>query len=314
MKPSTEGLEGDCPGGSDQAGKASSCTGCPGQTLCASEAASLSTVDEALCLRMGAIRKKVLVLSGKGGVGKSSVAVQMASRLARQGFRTGLLDVDLCGPSVAQMLGVGGSSVVQTPYGWQPVKPDGHEGRLSVMSVALLLGSRDAPVIWRGPRKDAMIHSMLKETFWSKLDILIIDTPPGSSDEHLSVLNALRSQVDGAILVTTPQQVSLTMVKRELTFCRKLGVPVLGLVENMAGYQCPCCQEIWDLLGSGGQATRELAEFLKLDLMGRIPVDERMGAAGESGIPLIVDGGGPASDAIEKICTSLADKVELNND
>jgi Mrp family chromosome partitioning ATPase len=176
----------DCPGSTADAGTAPSCEGCPGKSLCASEFGSQATVtDAALALRMGAIRYKIAVLSGKGGVGKSTVAVALATRLVREGARVGLLDLDICGPSVAQMLGVGGRDVLQTAYGWQPVKPDGFDSRLSVMSVAFLLASRDAPVIWRGPRKDAMIISMLRDTFWSKLDYLIIDTPPGTNDEHL---------------------------------------------------------------------------------------------------------------------------------
>lgn len=211
-----EPLATDCPGTAGEAGKAAACAGCPGKAVCAAEAPPVA-VDPAMALRMGAIRHKVLVLSGKGGVGKSSVACGLASQLALQGARVGLLDLDLCGPSVAHMMGVGDGEVLQTPYGWQPLRPRGYSERLAVMSIAMLLRSRDAPVIWRGPRKDAMIVSMLRDTFWSKLDFLIVDTPPGTSDEHLSVLSALR-QVDGAVVVTTPQQVALSTVGRELTF------------------------------------------------------------------------------------------------
>jgi Mrp family chromosome partitioning ATPase len=157
----------DCPAGTNEAGVASGCAGCDGQAVCSSSREK--DVDEKLQLRMQAVRHKILVLSGKGGVGKSTIAVQLACELARSGRRVGLLDLDLCGPSLAQMLGLNGAQVVNSQAGWMPVKPDGFDGRLSVMSISLLLGSLDSAVIWRGPRKHSTILSFLRDVYWSKV-------------------------------------------------------------------------------------------------------------------------------------------------
>lgn len=227
------------------------------------------------------MRHVILVLSGKGGVGKSTVAVQLALGLMHAGKRVGLLDVDLCGPSVPKMFGVEGSDVHQCSEGWLPVYVD-KEQRLGVMSIGFLTEGRDDAIVWRGPKKNAMIKQFLSDVMWRDLDYLIIDTPPGTSDEHITVIENLKAyNPDGALLVTTPQGVSVGDVRRELTFCRKTGVPVLGIVENMSGFACPCCGEVTNVFSKGGGEA--LAKQAHVPFLGCIPLDPQLGEAMEEG-------------------------------
>ena len=186
------------------------------------------------------VKHKILVLSGKGGVGKSTVASQMALTLASQGHSVGLLDVDICGPSVPRMMGLTSSEVHQSGSGWTPIHvstlPDDCDGELLVMSVGFMLPNADDAVIWRGPRKNGLIKQFLTDVDWGNLDYLIVDTPPGTSDEHLSIIQYLRGAgIDGAVVVSTPQEVCMADVRKELNFCKKTKVDVIGVVENMAG-------------------------------------------------------------------------------
>lgn len=223
---------------SEQAGKVSGCAGCPNQAKCASGEAK--AVDPALAQvqdKMSGVKHKILVLSGKGGVGKSTFSSQLAFTLALQGFQVGLLDVDICGPSIPRMTGLVGMEVHQSASGWSPVYV---EENLAVMSIGFMLPTSDDAVIWRGPRKNGLIKQFLTDVVWNDLDYLIIDTPPGTSDEHISLVQLLKtSTVDGAIVVTTPQEVSMADVRKELNFCRKTSLPVLGVVENMHSIRVP---------------------------------------------------------------------------
>jgi len=251
-----------CPGPSSaDAGKASPCATCPNRTACAdgSLKAALSADAAAVAANLANVRHVVLVLSGKGGVGKSTVSAQMALHLARRGFDVGLLDVDICGPSVPRMLGVESGSVLMTASGWEPVAAAVHEtsgdggsdnadadmgdgvGSLVVMSSGFLLPEKDEAVVWRGPRKNGLIKQFLKDVAWGELDFLIIDTPPGTSDEHISLAQLLPHgrSADGAVVVSTPQEVALADVRKELSFCNKVSVPVLGVVENMSRLVAP---------------------------------------------------------------------------
>jgi len=192
----------------------------------------------------------ILVLSGKGGVGKSTVSTQISQALSSRGYGVGLLDVDICGPSIPRMCGVVGRTVHQSQNGWEPVYANPN---LAVMSISFLLEEGDAAVVWRGPRKNGLIKQFLTETAWGDggLDYLIVDTPPGTSDEHISIVqylnearptvreagNKVAGGVSGAVVVTTPEEVSMSDVRKELNFCKKTGVPVLGIVENMSGLQ-----------------------------------------------------------------------------
>ncbi|KAI9593955.1 cytosolic Fe-S cluster assembly factor CFD1 [Syncephalis fuscata] len=192
--------------------------------------------------QLAGVKNVVLVLSGKGGVGKSTVSVRLAWSLVRQGYRVGVLDVDLCGPSIPYLLGVQGQQVHQASHGWVPVHSDRAGPLLCCMSIGFLLQHQDDAVVWRGPKKNAMIRQFLGDVYWNDLDYLIVDTPPGTSDEHLAVVEYLKEyQPNGAIVVTTPQAVALSDVRKELSFCRTVELPVIGVVENMSGYVCPHC-------------------------------------------------------------------------
>ncbi|KAM9904418.1 hypothetical protein OXX69_007571 [Metschnikowia pulcherrima] len=227
------------------------------------------------------IKHIVLILSGKGGVGKSSVTTQTALTLALKGYSVGVLDIDLTGPSLPRMFGVESKQVRQAANGWVPVSVynninDPSKGSISLMSLGFLLGSRDSSVVWRGPKKTAMIRQFLKDTVWNNgkpLDYLLIDTPPGTSDEHIAIAEELRwaQPLDGAIVVTTPQQVATADVRKEINFCKKVNFAVLGVVENMSGYICPHCADCTNIFSSGGG--KLLCDSLSLDFLGKIPID-----------------------------------------
>ncbi|KAH7135054.1 P-loop containing nucleoside triphosphate hydrolase protein [Dendryphion nanum] len=246
------------------------------------------------------IKNIVLVLSGKGGVGKSSITTQLALTLSLQGYSVGVLDIDLTGPSIPRFFGIEQSKVRQAPGGWIPVPvhdqqtiashsigSDGnttatkHIGALSCMSLGFILASRNDAVIWRGPKKTAMVRQFLTDVLWPPLDYLLIDTPPGTSDEHISLLETLLkttneptappNQLAGAVVVTTPQAISISDVKKELNFCRKTGIRVLGVVENMAGFVCPNCSECTNVFSKGGGEI--MAREFGVEFLGSAPID-----------------------------------------
>jgi len=223
----------------------------------------------------------IVVLSGKGGVGKSTVATQLALSLANRGKRVGLLDVDLCGPSVPKILGLTNHKVHQSTQGWVPVYVD-EEKRLAVMSIGFLLANPDDAVVWRGPKKNAMIKQFLTDVVWGEIEYLIVDTPPGTSDEHISLVEGIREMnPDGAVLVTTPQAISVADVRREWTFCKKANLNVLGVVENMSGYVCPHCSECTNIFSSGGGEW--LAQYAGIPFLGRIPLEPNLTVCMERG-------------------------------
>ncbi|CAI6012206.1 unnamed protein product [Closterium sp. NIES-65] len=236
--PPSPSLSADCPGtGAEEAGKAAACAGCPNQQICATAPKGPDPDLAAIAQRLQAVKHVVLVLSGKGGVGKSTFAAQLAWHLAHQDKQVGLLDIDICGPSIPRLMGVEGEEIHASASGWSPVYVD---DRLGVMSIAFMLPHPDDAVVWRGPRKNSLIKQFLKDVDWGELDYLVVDSPPGTSDEHISAVQFLKAaHVDGAIVLTTPQEVSLMDVRKELSFCRKVGLNVLGVVENMACLQVP---------------------------------------------------------------------------
>lgn len=228
------------------------------------------------------IKCALLVLSGKGGVGKSTVASQLALSLTLKGCKVGLLDVDICGPSQARMLGKEDGEIIQSDRGWLPVKIR-QDLDLYLMSMAFLSNKRDSAVIWRGPKKHTMIDRFITGVDWADLDYLVVDTPPGTSDEHISLVEILRaSNVPvRAVLVTTPQVVACNDVRRMISFCRTSGVQIIGLIENMSGYTCPNCKECTKIFSSrGGQ---ELCELAKIEFLGQIPIDPSLCEALEDG-------------------------------
>lgn len=228
------------------------------------------------------IKRAVLVMSGKGGVGKSTVSTQLAMSLALNGSRVGLLDVDICGPSLARMLAREDGEIIQTDRGWAPVKVrPGLD--LYLMSMAFLTSNHNAAVIWRGPKKHSMVEKFIEGVDWGSLDHLIIDTPPGTSDEHISLVEILR-KLDipiQVVLVTTPQIVSCNDVRREISFCRTSKIEITGVIENMSGFTCPHCSECTKIFSSdGGKALCDLAN---LNFLGSIPIDPNLCQCSETG-------------------------------
>jgi len=216
--------------------------------------------------RLCRIRHKVVVLSGKGGVGKSTVAVNLATALTLSGKRVGLLDVDIHGPSIPTMLGLERVEFQGCEEGLFPIETGGKK----VMSLGFLLKDPDDAVIWRGPLKMGVIKQFLKDVIWGDLDFLIIDSPPGTGDEPLSVCQLI-GNLDGAVVVTTPQKLAAVDVRKSITFCRQLHVPVIGVVENMSGFVCPKCGEITSILRAGGG--KRIAEDMGVPFLGSIPMD-----------------------------------------
>jgi Mrp family chromosome partitioning ATPase len=227
------------------------------------------------------IRRKILVMSNKGGVGKSTVAVNLALGLVHKGMRVGLLDIDVHGPSIPKMLGIEQMPMVGNGGRIQPVL---YGFNLKVVSMAFLLRDRESPVIWRGPLKMGAIKQFLEEVDWGELDFLIIDSPPGTGDEPLSIAQLIKD-IDGVIVVTTPQEVALLDSRKAVNFARKLNVPVLGILENMSGFVCPHCGKSTDLFKTGGgeKAAREM----KVAFLGKVPFEPEIVSSGDEGKPFI---------------------------
>ena len=230
--------------------------------------------------RMAQVKHVICVLSGKGGVGKSTVAVNLAAALADSGLQTGLLDIDIHGPSIPTMLGLGRSTPAFNGCAVEPIRA----GNLSVMSVGFLSQDEDAPFIWRGPMKMGVIRQFLGDVEWGPLDYLIIDCPPGTGDEPLSVCQLIEHPA-GAVIVTTPQHVAAIDVRKSIRFCEKLALPVLGVIENMSGFACPKCGETVAIFASGG-GEKTAADF-GVPFLGRLPIDPGMVRACDAGVPFI---------------------------
>jgi ATP-binding protein involved in chromosome partitioning len=258
--------------------------------------------NQALQERLQQIKHKIIVLSGKGGVGKSTVAVNLAVSLLSAGQRVGLLDVDIHGPSIPKMLHLENTRVEATPDAILPVEKEG----LKVMSIGFLIQDPDDAVIWRGPMKMGVIEQFLKDVEWGALDYLIIDSPPGTGDEPLSVCQLVKNP-DGAVIVTTPQDVATSDVRRSITFCRKLGLPVLGVVENMSGFVCPKCGEVTNIFKTGGG--ERMAQDMGVAFLGRIPIDPAVDEAGDAGTPFVQENT-PTARAFEQIVAGVMAKTQ----
>ncbi|CAK7203851.1 cytosolic Fe-S cluster assembly factor cfd1 [Sporothrix eucalyptigena] len=242
-------------------------------------------------MSLSKVKHIVLVLSGKGGVGKSSVTTQLALSLSLAGHSVGVLDVDLTGPSIPRMFAIEDDKVTQAPGGWLPVTvheadPSNGVGSLRVISLGFLLPKRGDAVVWRGPKKTAMVRQFLSDVFWDETDYLLIDTPPGTSDEHISLAETLlqsttEGQVAGAVVVTTPQAVATADVRKELNFCAKTSIRVLGVVENMSGFVCPNCSECTDVFMRGGG--KAMADDFGVPYLGAVPLDPQFVVLVESG-------------------------------
>ena len=252
---------------------------------------------------MAQIKNKLLVLSGKGGVGKSTVAVHLAVALSDRGFLTGLLDIDLHGPSIPGMLGLSGQRVTAEEGLLRPLV---YNERLRVVSMASILGDQDTALIWRGPRKGGAIRQLLGDVLWGPLDFLVIDAPPGTGDEPLSVAQSIPGV--RAIVVTTPQQVAVQDVRRSLRFLDKLALPIVGVIENMSGLICPHCHKKIDLFKPGGGET--LANEWGVPFLGKIPLEPALASEADAGKPYFQD---HKDSAVVQAFNNIADQVIRNS-
>lgn len=227
----------------------------------------------------GKIGKTILVMSGKGGVGKSTVAVNIAAALAHAGKKVGILDADIHGPSIPTMLGLEGAKTTGRDGMIHPIERNG----IAVMSMGFFLDDLKDPVIWRGPMKMNVLKQFITEVAWGELDVLVVDLPPGTGDEPLSVCQLI-GKVDGAVIVTTPQRVAAVDVMKSVSFCHELSVPVVGVVENMSGFVCPKCGETTDIFMTDGG--RRLASEMRIPFLGAVPIDPLIVRSGDGGYPM----------------------------
>ena len=290
---------------------------------------------------MSKVKRKILIMSGKGGVGKSTFTSMLGWACARDRTKqTAIMDIDICGPSIPTILGLANSSIHSSASGWSPVYVSDN---FCAMSIGFLLPSANSAVIWRGPKKNGLIKQFLLDVDWTGalededadrdeggeaaktghlLDYMLIDTPPGTSDEHLSIVSLLKDSggLDGAVLLTTPQEVSLQDVRKEISFCRKVNLPILGVVENMAGFVCPSCHGRSDIFYPSTGGAKALCEELDLRFLGSVPLDPRIGKCcdmGESFVDEFPDS--PASIAYTHIidresqsgCTTSVCPIDL---
>lgn len=285
--------------------KSSSCSQC-NQTSCPSAAQGATNTKEMedrlkLEQQMRRIRHKILVLSDKGGVGKSTVAANLAILLGLKGMRVGLLDIDIHGPSVPRLLGLEGARVGVNED--EMMVPVTFANTLKVMSIGFLLRNPDDAVIWRGPLKMGVIRQFLKDVDWGALDYLIIDSPPGTGDEPLSICQLIENP-SGAIIVTTPQDLAIIDVRKCIRFCRQLEVPVLGVVENMSGFVCPHCGERVDIFKRGGG--EKLAAEMHVPFLGAIPIDPAVTEDSDNGRAVVqTRAKAPVGQAFEKIADAV---------
>jgi len=252
---------------------------------------------------MSLIRHKIAIISGKGGVGKSTVTVNLAMAFAMHGYinQIGVLDADIHGPCVPKMLGIHGQRLIGNPIGIFPVlAPYG----IKVVSMDFLLSNDEAPVVWRGPLKMKAIQQFLSDVIWGKLEFLFIDLPPGTGDEPLSVMQLIPN-MDGVVIVTIPSEVSQLVVKKAVTFAKQLGVPIIGIIENMSGFICPKCGTETNIFEIGGG--EKIAKDLLVPFLGRIPIDPEICSSSDKGTPFITEYKDSAST---KAFIEIVEKIE----
>lgn len=284
-----------CPGvESENAGRAKACEGCPNRNICNSgelkkEKAQIATDIEE---NLKNVKYKILILSGKGGVGKSTIATQIAFALSYLNYEIGLLDIDICGPSIPILTNTINSDVNHSMSGWVPI----YKNNLSIMSIGYLLPDFDDAVIWRGPKKNGLIKQFLSEVYWKNLDFLIIDTPPGTSDEHLTICSYLNNNLNGSLIITTPHILSICDVKKEIEFCKKTKIPILGVVENM--YQ--------SVFVNNEYTVQQMCQEMEVPYAGRITFHEDLIAACKQGTGCCdMDATTNASKEVFSICKFL---------
>lgn len=281
------------------------CQSC-GQSGSCSEDEKQAHREQMLKENLSHIEHRIMVMSGKGGVGKSTVAANLAVSLARKSYEVGILDADVHGPNIPKMLGLEKEKLIGTPQGILPIPlyPN-----LKVLSMAFLLPNADAPVVWRGPLKHGVFQQFLGEVEWGDLDYLIVDLPPGTGDEPLSIAHLI-GQVDGSVIVTTPQEVALLDSRKAVVFSQMVHVPVIGIVENMSGFKCPHCGKEIDLFKVGGG--EKAAVELQVPFLGRIPLDPEIVQDCDRGQPFVAaNPDSPAAKAFGEITERLEEFVHL---
>jgi len=293
----------------------SACTSCSKSSSCSSKTPSSSCgggddktaqQDKRISSALSRIKYKLFVMSGKGGVGKSSITVNLAAALARQGNKVGILDVDLHGPSVPRMLGLSGNLEANEKG---EVSPKDHSENLCVVSMESLLKDPDQAVLWRGPMKTSAIRQFISEVQWGELDYLVIDSPPGTGDEHMTVLRTIPDAL--CVVVTTPQEVSLADVRKAINFLQYAKANILGLVENMSGLICPHCHQSIDLFKKGGG--EDLARKYGIEFLGAVPLDPVTVVAGDVGKPVVLmDEPSPVKDALMNLAATI-DRAAKNS-
>jgi ATP-binding protein involved in chromosome partitioning len=285
--------------GSNESSCDGSCGSCAEHGTCTDPKAQDKTPA-----RMGRIKHKIVVGSGKGGVGKSTVTVNLAVALKRRGYDVGILDADITGPNIPKLLGIEDQHLTFSQEGIEPANARG----IKVISMALLLDSRDSAVIWRGPMKMAAIKQFVSDVNWGDLDFLLVDLPPGTSDEPISVIQLI-PELEGAIIVTTPQEVALLDSRKAVNMFLMMEVPLLGIIENMSCLSCPHCGEVIEVFKKGGgeKAAKELGS----DFLGAIPLDAEIGSLGDQGVTFTGQGTA-AGRAFEKIVSRIMERLLIH--
>ncbi|MDI6883744.1 MAG: Mrp/NBP35 family ATP-binding protein [Hadesarchaea archaeon] len=242
--------------------------------------------EKRLKIRMAKIKNKLAILSGKGGVGKSTITANLAIALARKNHKVGVLDADIHGPSIPKILGMRGQELTAGRIEGLGIFPAKGPLDIRAISMDFLLPVDETPVIWRGPMKMGAIRQFLADVAWGDLDFLLVDLPPGTGDEPLSIMQ-LVPDIDGILMVTAPSEVSQIVVKRAIGFTRELRVPLVGIIENMSGFVCPKCGAEFDILGTGGG--QKISEELGVPFLGKIPIDQRICEDSDKGTPFIIE-------------------------
>lgn len=305
MKIKLKGKPGEKKDGCTSCSKAANCSsktdsGKAGAGCGDAKDAKIQHQNAQISTALSKIRYKLFVMSGKGGVGKSSITVNLAAALARKGYKVGILDVDLHGPNVPRMLGLSGNLEAS---GEGVVHPKAYNDNLCVVSTESLLKNPDQAVLWRGPMKTSAIRQFIGQVEWGELDFLVIDSPPGTGDEHMTVLRTIPDAL--CVVVTTPQEISLADVRKALNFLQYANANILGIVENMSGLICPHCSKEIELFKKGGG--EELAKKFGIDFLGAIPLDPLTVVAGDMGTPVVLmDTDSPVKAAL----MALADTID----
>jgi Mrp family chromosome partitioning ATPase len=279
------------------------CDSCGSSSDCSDTKKMMEQQNAQIRDNMSKIKYKIAVMSGKGGVGKSTVTVNLAATLNMMGYKVGVLDGDIHGPNIPQMLGVDQIQPMADENGIYPVStPQG----IKTMSIGYFLPDKNTPIIWRGPKASGAIRQFLSDVNWGELDFLLIDTPPGSGDIQITTLQAI-PDIDGVVIVTTPEEVSVLDARKSVSAANTLEIPIIGIVENMGGFVCPECDKVIDIFGKGGgeKAAKELNVFF----LGRIPLDIKARVASDRGVPMVTMDC-KASEELKKVVNTVLERIK----